>query len=134
MIDCAALASSVISFLRPLLYGAIKKGFDKAGERSAEALVAPVMHKLQGAGLNPELDLLAEHPTDESAREALETKLVRAFTVSPELAIEIKNLIANLRPSQIQNATAAGQSTVVQIQGSGNDIDLSPSQGSTKGG
>jgi len=124
-VTIAALASTAVSIVTPLLQKMAEGGAAEAGKSAAAALLSKLKLRLSHKGSEEALDDLAKQPADADAQGALKMQLRKAIETNPELASFLKQWVADSKSTTgiTQTTTVTGDhNTTTQIVGSGNVI------------
>jgi hypothetical protein len=126
---------SIVTVLGLLVKKAFEKGFEKAGEAGAAALVERFKKKVEHSsakheaeGVKDALATLKGNPDDTDAKEELNVYVRKALRIDPHLAGELQQWLADAQPhahgggSTHQVANASGGAVVNQVSGSNNSI------------
>lgn len=127
--DPSSLADLALSALVAAQSGAASAITDvatKLGKAGVEKVCALVKARFakDGEGATKALTTLEHNPTDAGAQKTVRRRLEGLLDEDPAFAAEIKAIIGtvSIDKSQHQTATAGDNSTVTQIQGSGNTV------------
>jgi len=121
----AALASSAVALITPLLQKAVDKGAEEVGKSAVSSLLGKLKERLTHGGAKEALEDLAQTPADSAAQGALSMQLRKALAADPDLAAFLKKWVEESKtvPGIIQTANFQGDSNkVTQITGSGNQV------------
>ncbi len=121
----AALASSSVAAIVPLLQKAVEKGAEEIGKSAASGLLAKLKGRLSGGGAKEALEDLASAPADSAAQGAFNMRLRKALAADPDLVDFLKQWIEESRSTAgiSQTANVPGvHNKVTQIAGSGNQV------------
>lgn len=127
--DLSALTDLALSALVAAQSGAAAAITDtatKLGKAGVEKITSLVKTRFaqDGEGATKALASLEQNPTDAGAQKAVHRRLEGLLDENPDFAAEIKAVIGTISidKSQHQTATAGDNSTITQIQGSGNSV------------
>lgn len=127
--DLSALTDYALSALVAAQSGAataITDAATKLGKGVVEKIAALVKTRFakDGEGATKALTTLEQNPTDAGAQKAVRRRLEGLLDEDPDFAADIKAVIGtvSIDNSQHQTATTGDNSTVIQIQGSGNTV------------
>jgi len=121
----AALATSAVAVIVPLLQRAIEKGAEEMGKSAASGLLAKLKKRLTHGGAKEALDDLTNAPADAAAKGALSMQLRKALAADPDLVAFLKQWIEESKLTAGINQTAnvhGNDNKVTQIVGSGNQV------------
>ena len=114
----AAIASSTVAVIVPLLQRAIDKGAEEIGQSVVGGLLAKLKARLTRSETKDALDDLAKSPTDTAAQGALSMQLRKSLAADPELVQFLHQWMGESKTSVgiSQSANVHGNhSTVTQI-------------------
>jgi len=127
-----ALATSAITALIPLLKRALGKGLETLGDKAAGKAFEALKHKLHHSSAEKALEKLADHPDDNSLQLRLRVHLEESMEQDSKLAEAVRHWLDEVKQAEShQTASASDQGqaavadhggTVIQIQGSGNNV------------
>lgn len=127
--DLSALTDFALSALVAAQSGAaaaITNTATKLGKAGVEKIASLVKARFaqDGEGATKALASLEQNPTDAGAQKAVRRRLEGLLDEDHAFAADIKAVIGTISidNSQHQTATAGDNSTVIQIQGSGNSV------------
>jgi hypothetical protein len=119
----AALASTAISVLAPLLQKMAEGGAAEAGKSVASGLLEKLKQRISHRGSKEALEDLARDPGDADAQGALRLQLRKAMETDPDFAAFLRQWVGDSKTESgiAQSATVTGNdNTTMQIAGSGN--------------
>ena len=126
----AALATSAVTLLSPLLSKALDKSAEELGKSAATSVLSKLKSILSPAKAKEALEDLAQQPSDADAQAALRIQLRKAMETDPTLAEQVQSWLTESK-QQVHAAgisltanTQGDSNTVVQIAGSGNAVQL----------
>ena len=128
MLDIAALATSVVAALTPLLSQALEQGAAAAGESAVNHVLDWFKTRVLPSGAEQALEDLRAAPQDEDNQADLRKQLKKALADNPALVSELAAWLKQAQQVQAQlgvtqNSTVIGDgNNVFQIAGSGNSI------------
>jgi hypothetical protein len=122
----AAVASSAVALIAPLLQKALEKGAEELGKSAAGRLLAKLTERLNHRGAREALEDLENAPADPAAQGALNMQLRKALAVDPDLVTFLRQWLDEAKStaavSQIANVHG-DHNKLTQITGSGNQVD-----------
>ena len=128
MLDIAALATSAVAALTPLLSQALEQGAAAAGESAVNHVLDWFKTHVLPSGAEQALEDLRAAPQDADIQAAVRYQLKKALADNPALASELADWLkqaqqvqAQLGATQHSTVTGSGNS-VFQIAGSGISI------------
>lgn len=125
MLDIAALATSAVAALTPLLGQALEQGAAAAGESAVNHLLDWFKTRVLPSGAEQALEDLRAAPQDEDNQADLRKQLKKALVDHPALVSELADWLKQAQQVQAQlgatqHATVTGNGNqVFQIAGSG---------------
>lgn len=125
MLDIAALATSAVAALTPLLSQALEQGAAAAGESAVNHLLDWFKTRVLPSGAEQALEDLRAAPQDEDNQADLRKQLKKALADHPALVSELADWLKQAQQVQAQlgvtqHATVTGNGNqVFQIAGSG---------------
>lgn len=125
MLDIAALATSAVAALTPLLSQALEQGAAAAGESAVNHLLDWFKTRVLPSGAEQALEDLRAAPQDEDIQAAVRYQLKKALADHPALVSELADWLKQAQQVQAQlgvtqHATVTGNGNqVFQIAGSG---------------
>lgn len=125
MLDIAALATSAVAALTPLLSQALEQGAAAAGDSAVTRLVDWFKTRVLPSGAEQALEDLRAAPQDEDNQADLRKQLKKALADHPALVSELADWLKQAQQVQAQlgatqHATVTGNGNqVFQIAGSG---------------
>ena len=128
MLDIAALATSAVAALTPLLSQALEQGAAAAGESAVNHVLDWFKTRVLPSGAEQALEDLRAAPQDEDNQADLRKQLKKALADNPALVSELAAWLKQAQQVQAQlgvtqNSTVIGDgNNVFQIVGSGNSI------------
>lgn len=128
MLDIAALATSAVAALTPLLSQALEQGAAAAGESAVNHVLDWFKTHVLPSGAEQALEDLRAAPQDEDNQADLRKQLKKALADNPALVSELADWLKQAQQVQAQlgvtqNSTVIGDgNNVFQIVGSGNSI------------
>ena len=128
MLDIAALATSAVAALTPLLSQALEQGAAAAGESAVNHVLDLFKTRVLPSGAEQALEDLRAAPQDEDNQADLRKQLKKALADNPALVSELADWLKQAQQVQAQlgvtqNSTVIGDgNNVFQIVGSGNSI------------
>lgn len=128
MLDIAALATSAVAALTPLLSQALEQGAAAAGESAVNHVLDWFKTRVLPSGAEQVLEDLRAAPQDEDNQADLRKQLKKALADNPALVSELADWLKQAQQVQAQwgvtqHATVTGDgNNVFQIAGSGNSI------------
>ena len=128
MLDIAALATSAVAALTPLLSQALEQGAAAAGESAVNHVLDWFKTRVLPSGAEQVLEVLRAAPQDADIQAAVRYQLRKALADNPALVSELADWLKQAQQVQAQlgvtqNSTVMGDgNNVFQIAGSGNSI------------
>lgn len=128
MLDIAALATSAVAALTPLLSQALEQGAAAAGESAVNHVLDWFKTRVLPSGAEQVLEDLRAAPQDADIQAAVRYQLRKALADNPALVSELADWLKQAQQVQAQlgvtqNSTVIGDgNNVFQIVGSGNSI------------
>ncbi len=125
MLDIAALATSAVAALTPLLSQALEQGAAAAGESAVNHVLDWFKTRVLPSGAEQALEDLRAAPQDEDNQADLRKQLKKALADHPALVSELADWLKQAQQVQAQlgvtqNSTVTGSgNSVFQITGSG---------------
>jgi hypothetical protein len=119
----AALASTAISVLAPLLQKMAEGGAAEAGKSVVSGLLEKLTQHISHKGSKEAFDDLVRDPNDADAQGALRLQLRKAMETDPDFAAFLKQWVGDskIESGIAQSAIVTGNNnTTTQIAGSGN--------------
>jgi hypothetical protein len=121
----AALASTAVSMLAPLLQKMAEGGAAEAGKSVVSGLLEKLKKGISHEGSQEAFEDLANSPVDADAQGALRLQLRKAMETGPEFAAFLRQWVGDSKSELgiAQSATVTGNNnTTTQITGSGNIV------------
>jgi hypothetical protein len=121
----AAIATSTVSVLSPLLQKAAEKGAEEVGKSAVSGLLPKFKARLTHEGSKEALADLSQQPTDVAAQGALVMQLRKAVAAEPDLASFLQKWSDECKSESYVSQVASvqgDQNKVTQIVGSGNSV------------
>lgn len=122
----AAVATSAVSLVVPLLQKALEKGAEEIGKSAVGAALDRLKKRVNHGGVKEAMDDLSKQPDDKAAQGALEMQLRKALQADPDLAAFLKQWASSSESlaGTSQTANFSGDNNkVTQIVGSGNSVN-----------
>jgi hypothetical protein len=125
MIDLVQTTHQIIQAIQPVLGPVGAGAAGKAGGIAAESAWNWIKSKLTSAGATEAVHALEQTPTDDTAQKMVQLYIQQAAERDAAFREELLKRCAELVPAstRVQNATASGGSTVVQVNES-KDVKL----------